>query len=99
MYIHIQTHTELYTCLAPNTIYNYIIRPILRQRVIRNADRLTHKANLIKPCKTGKGGSNFQKPGTFGNLKVLPFQNHHFLLDQMVFGDFMAILAKETVIF
>ena len=57
------------------------------------------KANLIKPCKTGKGGSNFQKPGTFGNLKVLSFQNHHFLLDQMVFGDFMAILAKESVIF
>ena len=57
------------------------------------------KANLIKPCKTGKGGSNFQKPGTFGNIKVLPFQNHYFLFDQMIFGDFMAILAKETVIF
>ena len=47
MYIHIQTHTELYTCLAPNTIYNYIIRPILRQRVIRNADRLTHMCKFL----------------------------------------------------
>ena len=58
-----------------------------------------HKANLIKPCKTGKGGSNFQKPDTFGNLKVLSFQNRYSLLDPRVFGDFKAILAKETVIF
>ena len=65
----------------------------------RDREQKLIKANLIKPCKTGKGGSNIQKPGTFGNLKVLPFQKCHFLLDQMVFGDFMAILAKETVIF
>ena len=57
------------------------------------------KANPIKPCKTGNSRSNFQKPGTFGNLKILSFQNHYFLLDQLIFGDFMAILEKETVIF
>ena len=66
---------------------------------VNKIDLKSIKANLIKPCKTGKGGSNFQKPGNFGNLKVLPVQNRHFLLDQMVFGDFMVIFAKETVIF
>ena len=33
--------------------------------------------------------------GIFGNLKVLPFQNHHLLLDLVIFDDFMAILAKK----
>ena len=76
-------------------------RPLILLHRMQKLIRGTHrsKANLIKPCKTGKGGSNLQKPGTFGNLKVLPFQNRHILLDQMVFGDFMVILAKETVIF
>ena len=35
------------------------------------------------------------KLGIFGNLKVLPFQNHHLLLDLVIFNDFMAILAKK----
>ena len=57
------------------------------------------KAHPIKLCKTGNIRSNFQKLGTFGNLKVLPFQNHHFLLDQAIYVDFILILVKETMIF
>ena len=57
------------------------------------------KAHPIKLCKTGNIRSNLQKLGTFGNLKVLPFQNHHFLLDQAIYVDFILILAKESVFF
>ena len=60
-----------------------------------NAYKRFNKAHPIKLCKTGNIRSNFQKLGIFGNLKVLPFQNRHFLLDQMIFGDFISILAKN----
>ena len=60
---------------------------------------VSYKAHPIKLCKTGNIRSNFQKLGTFGNLKVLPFQNHHFLLDQTIYVDFILILVKETMIF
>ena len=49
--------------------------------------------------KTDHSCSNFSKLGIFGNLKVLPFQNHHFLLDQAIYVDFILILVKETMIF
>ena len=45
--------------------------------------------------KTGNSRSNLQKLGTFGNLKVLPFQNRHRLLHKVIFGDFISILAKK----
>ena len=38
---------------------------------------LLPKAHPIKLCKTGNIRSNFKKLVTFGNLKVLPFQNSH----------------------
>ena len=60
---------------------------------------MSNKGIAMDLSKTGNSRSNLQKLGTFGNLKVLPFQNHHFLLDQAIYVDFILILVKETMIF
>ena len=62
------------------------------------AEAAERKAHPIKLCKTGNIRSIFQKLGTFGNFKVLAFQNSHLLLDQAIFGDFISILARKTMI-
>ena len=60
---------------------------------------VSYKAHPIKLCKTGIIRSNFQKLGTFGYLTVLAFQNSHLLLHQAIFGDFISVLVRKTMIF
>ena len=57
------------------------------------------KAHPIKLCKISIIQTNFHKLGTFGNLKVLAFQNSHLLLDPAIFSDFISSLARKTMIF
>ena len=79
-----------------NSIAEFISR---KRQILEGQIHQIYKAHPIKLCKTGNIRSNFKKLVTFGNLKVLPFQNSHQLLDQAIFVDFISILARKTMIF